>query len=332
MSNTTTSSSWQTEFNDRIKAFSADINVPEEKVRSVLADLGADGKDERSLTIIDNEEYLPMGDLRQQFVESELTKLSLLRLGMAHLRGKTQLDPVSPTSDNLSEVAGAIKQMVASNRNKSDWSDEELINAYDIDATDVITVLSKRTHGRPCIVFNSDGSVNKEVSLQLIKAAKRGPTTNRFSVAGKVVVVYRAGEFVSKPIDESPFFPGVPLVEGYCAQSNTNWTGIDHQIRVLVRLYIKHIEKAPLSKAEMKRIWKDAQRANETKALYVPEHAHKIPTDFETEYSEAVLVYEELQNADQLPKLKLMPNQKPTVDNGFSDHKAAGYGLNMMLP
>jgi hypothetical protein len=302
MSSTPISSSWQSEFNDRIKAFSADINVPEDKVRSVLADLGADGKDERSLTIIDNEEYLPMGDLRQQFVETGLTKLSLLRLGMAHLRGKTQLDPVSPTNDSgMSEVAGAIKQMVASNRPKSDWSDEELINAYDDDAPEVISVLSKRTHGRPCIVFNSDGTVNKAVSLDLIKIAKKNPTADRFSVGGKVVAVHRVGSFSVKPIDESPFFVGVPLVAGYCSQSNTNWNDIPHEIRVLVRLHVTRVEKTPVSKAEMKRIWKAAQ----------------MP-DFKEEYSEAVLVYEELQNADQLPKLKLIPNQKPAVDTGFS--------------
>jgi len=80
---------------------------------------------------------------------------------------------------NQQQPMEGIQFLVASNRPKSDWTDEELLKVYDQDATEVAEVIRKRTHGRPCIVFHSDQSVNIEASLKLVKTAKRQPTSNR---------------------------------------------------------------------------------------------------------------------------------------------------------
>lgn len=313
MSNTSTSTpAWKTEFDARVKAFAEAIGLDETKVLETLKAYGADGESSHSLDMIDSEEVLPMAELFTLFVDSGLVPKGRLRLGVATLRGKTHLDESATTNggDSVHELAGSIKEMVASNRPKSDWSDEELLKVYDRDATEAADVLRKRTHGRPCIVLQKDQSVNLPPSLKLVKTAKRQPTAKQFIWEGKPVTVYRAGEFPAQPIDESPFFPGVALVDGYCPKSGTDWNGVDHKVRVLVRIYAHDIETAQLSKMQMKEICKDAGQMG-----------------FGDKYSEALLRYEELEAQDKLPKLKIMPDEVRSepygggTDDGFSGRK-----------
>lgn len=320
MSNTSTTSvpAWKTEFDERIKAFAEAIGLDEAKVREKLKEYGADGESSHSLDMIDSEEVLPMQELFTLFVDSKLVPKGRLRLGVATLRGKTHLEeaPTTNGGEAVEVLCGSIKEMVASNRPKSDWTDEELLKVYDRDATEAAEVLRKRTHGRPCIVFHRDQLVNVEASLKLVKTAKRQPTSNQFVWDKKPVRVYRAGEFLAQPIDESPFFPGVALVDGYCSQSGTDWNGIDHRTRVLVRIYVREIETASLSKMDMKKICKDA---------------HDL-TEFGDEYLDALLRYEELETQDKLPKLKIMPDEvRPEPydggrDDGFGGHTPYKYG------
>lgn len=309
MSNTSTSvPTWKTEFDERIKAFAEAIGLDEATVREKLTEYGADGKFSHSLDMIDSEEVLPMQELFKMFVDSGLVPKGRLRLGIATLRGKTHLDE-SPTTngDPVHELAGSIKEMVAANRPKSEWSDEELLKRLDRDEPEVAEVLRKRTHGRPCIVLKKDQSVNVEPSLKLVKTAKRQPTAKQFIWDGKPVTVYRAGEYPAELIDESPFFPGVALVDGYCSKSGTDWNGVDHKTRVMVRIYVREIETAALNKMQMKKICKDA---------------HEL-TEFGDEYPDAFLRYEELEAQDKLPKLRITTGEvRPepydgTKDDGF---------------
>jgi len=182
MSNTTSSSTsvpaWQSEFDNRIKAFAESIGLEIPEVLKVLEELGVDGKTSQSLTIIDSEEFLPMGDLRAAFVDSGLTKIARLRSGMPHLRGATRLDSAVAVNGNnsLDKVSDAIQGMISANRPKSDWDDQELLEKYDQDATEIIDILGRKSKGRPCIVFNKNGDVNVSVSLALLKEAKRRST------------------------------------------------------------------------------------------------------------------------------------------------------------
>lgn len=312
MSNTSTTSvpAWKTEFDERIKAFAEAIGLDESKVRETLKGYGADGESSHSLDMIDSEEAFPMQELFTLFVDSGLVPKGRLRLGVATLRGKTHLEEAATTNggDSVHELAGSIKEMVASNRPKSDWTDEELLKVYDQDATEVAEILRKRTHGRPCIVFHRDQSVNVAASLKLVKTAKRQPTSNQFVWEKKPVRVYRAGEFMAHPIDESPFFPGVALVDGYCSKSNTDWSLISQKRRILARIQSQDIETAQLSKSEMKRICKDARKL----------------TEFGDVYDEAALRYEELDAQDKLPKLKIMPDEVRAEPCGGHDDGFGG--------
>ncbi len=302
MSNSTSSSPtppWKDEFNKRVQAFAEAIGVPEETVRQHLSNLGCDGETDRSLTIIDSEEALPFGDLRQEFVEAnKVTKLAILRIGMPHLRGKTAVD-VKPTSNgcceegsDLGKVCDSIEKMVSTNRPKADWSDKELLSALDESTTEIAEVLSKRTRGRHCIVFDGDGNVDVEASLELVKIAKKQATRNEHRVRGKIVRVYRAGKWLARPLDESPFVIGEPLVRDYCASSETDWKDISHEARVLARIYIQYCETAKLSLRDFREVCDDAR---------------KDVGHFREKYGKAAMLYDEMSAQDKLPKLKIMP-------------------------
>ena len=289
--------SWEVELNSRIQAFAKTTGIVEDTVRTVLANLGVDSKTEQSLTIIDNPEFLPMNDLFEAFVDSGLTKKALLRIAVPHLRGMTHLGETSNSVNG--EILKSIKDIAESNRPLTSMNEEELLNKYDDSSTEVAKILRERTHGRTCVVFNKDGTTNKSVSLELIKAAKKQQTPDKYSVNGKLVRTYRVGEFPLSPLDESPFYSGIALVNGYCAKSDTQWNGISHENRVFVSLITGN-----LSKMEMKRIWKNA------KSMTLDE--------LKEEYPEAALEYEEMQANDTLPKLKIITESNTTkLDKGF---------------
>jgi len=310
---------WQSEFDGRIRAFAEAIGIEESKVLEVFDELGVDGKTSQSLTIIDNEDFLPMGDLRAAFVDSGLTKIARLRSGMPHLRGATRLDTVTVSENsNADKVSNAIQDMIAANRPKKDWSDQELLEGYNEDATEIIDILGRKSKGRPCIVFDKKGNVNISVSLDLLKAAKRRTTNDRHLVDGRPVHVFRVGEFLSAPLEESPLCIGQTLLAGYCGTSNTEWTGIDTKYRVLARVYIQHVANKAISNLEMQQLCKEAKSLSKS-AVPISE----ITVDNSELLIAAVNKYEFLESQDQLPKLKIFSEflrpERYTgrVDSGF---------------
>lgn len=312
MSQTASPSSqiWRDEFDKRIRAFASEIGVSEDDARAALSPLGVDGQSEQSLAILEDPiSGLTTQDLFEAFVDTKMTQKTKLRFASRHLRG-TSL--VSETTDPTSALADAVKEMAASTRPMSAWKDRELLEALDEGATEVAKNLQTRTKSRPCIVFNDNQSVDIEESLLLVKTARKQPTQkeHRHSVTGRLVRVFRAGEFIAKPLDESPFFPRVALVNNYCSQSDTDWTGIPHEVRVLVRIYTQYCETKALSMREMRQVLADAKKGME---------------HFRDEYGRAVLKYDELAAQDKLPKLKVMPDDVRSsagsgqADTGFQD-------------
>lgn len=286
MSDTPSVPAWSLEFNSRVSAFSSALGVEETKVREVLADYGATGEDSHSLDMIDSEETLPMADLFQMFVDSKLAKKGRLRLAVPHLRGKTSFEDVSESSNAMQPC----HEWLSLQRPKADWSDLELLSAYDDTSSDVWDILRKRSHGRPFVVFAENGSVNVNESLKLLVLAKRQPTHPKHLVNGKLVRVFRAGEFLARTLNESPFRPGQILVDDYCHESGTNWKGVSEEARIICRLHVAKVEKAQLSSRELKSLAARAQNLVELRE----------------ELDVAALLYDELKGQDKLPSLKIL--------------------------
>lgn len=295
---------WQVEFNERIAAFAAAVSLSEEKVHEVFSDMGIDGQSERSLLILENDEFLPASDIFHSFCDSGLTKKTLVRFGLPHLRGRAWKGDTVDAVDSTANLTDAINRMVDSNRPKSDWSDKELLTHYDENNYEVAEVLRKRTHSRPVIIYNEDGSLHESLCLELIKAAKRQPTAKRIIRNSIAYRVYRAGEFPVRPIDASPFSIGVALIDGYCPSSETDWAGVDHVARVLAHIYVFDIESVQLSKRDLNAICEDARIGVE---------------HFRKKYPSAALRYDELERDGKLPDLKISPKSTSSlpIDNGF---------------
>lgn len=316
---TVQSSPWVEEFRNRVKAFAAAAHLTETVVLDILKnDFGVDEQQADCLTILDSDEFLPASDLFKAFVDSKLARIARVRMGIPHLRGRTHLDEPKATTNgdaNVEQPTGGVvdvlKELVNQNRPLESWSIEELLEKYDEAHPEVTKRLSMITHGRPCIILNREQGeikVNIAESAKLVRVAMKQPTSDRALVKGKTVVVYRVGtEFPVEPIDESPFFPGMALVNGFCGRSGTDWNGVDTEARVLARIYVQHVETAQLSKKQMKEVCEDARKGAD---------------HFRDEYPEASIKYDEMKAKDTLPRLKISPKDaKQEVtgrrDNGF---------------
>lgn len=306
--NTPVVSPSQKELDSRVSAFVKAIGSTELIVRGHLMKLGVDFDDpDTALTILDTEEFLTFGDLCKAFVSSEITQIAKLRMGLKHLRGTSAVIEVSPTADqnstaaNLSSLTDSIKSLINANRPKENWTTQELLTVY-LEDDEARNILGKRTKGRHCIVFQSDGTVNIAASATLISIAIRQPTQETHMVDGKCVKVHRAGQLPPQLLDECPFSPGVALVGNYDSSTNTNWENIPHECRVLAYLYVNRVEKCKLSSKQFREVCKDAASGVE---------------HFRAEYPHAGLMYDELAAAGNLPRLKLVENAKPVVDRGY---------------
>lgn len=306
MSNTT-EPVWKKEFDERVEAFANAINLSKEKTMEVLSSLV--GYDEQSLTLLESPEYLPIGDLFTKFADSGLTQISRIRFGIKHLRGSNGSDV------NIGDEKSLINALANFGKDKNDLTIEELFDRYDEDHPEIAEIIRKRTHGRPCIAYDRNGKINKEVTLELIAIAKKQPTSNYYSSNGEPYRVLRAGEFPVILVDESPFSRGTALINGYCPESETQWTGIPHEARVLARIYVFDIEKARLSQRELRSICNEIADFNGTNGGAVG--------NFRKKYPRAAVRYDTLKENNQLPTLKINPNNT-NKDSGFAS-KDSGF-------
>lgn len=287
--------SWKQELDSRIKNFSEAIEVSENTVREVFASFGISGENEKSLFMLEDGESLPISDLFEGFVDSGLTKKSLIRYGMKFLLPKSNSDKIDTT------ISSSIEKLLENNIPKPNLSDLELLKRYDQNDSEITDILRKRSHGRFFLVFNTDRTINIESSFEMLKIAKRQPMSDKHSINGRIQRLYRAGEAPSEVFEESPFFPGVLLQNEFCPKSSTTWKNVTEEARILIRLHVKNVEKAQISQMEMKKLAKLALDLNSLKE----------------ELSEAVLIYDSLKEVGKLPSLKTSSNNKSTLDNGF---------------
>lgn len=291
------------ELTKRIDAFANAIGVDAAIVRDKLAEEGVDvNNPEQAITILDNDDYLPFADLAKQFLDTKLTKKAPLRLGISHLRGKTTLS--EPNGHGLGELANAVQDMAKANRPISSWRDRELLEAYDSNSPHIHKELNERAHGRHCIVFEKNEQIDVDASLNMLQIAKRQTTSDKMRIGSDLRRVYRSGEVVEKPLDASPFYLNEPLINDYCPKSDTDWKGVPHERRVILRIQVMEIEKKELSQRVLRTLWNDALDLDQQ--------------DFQSAYGQAFLLYGELKEQSKLPTLKLMRrNINKKVDSGF---------------
>ena len=309
VSSVSTEKPWTNEFNRRMLAFSTAIKMDVESVMGLFKKLGIDSTEEDCLTLLDSELFLPASDIFKTFVDEGHAPIARVRMGIAHLRGQTSLEEPKPTLNGDSGIMGGVTtiltKLVEQGRRVEDLTVEELLERYDEQHPEAIERLSRLSHGRPCIILNADGTVNVHESTKMVKTAMKQATSDRHIISGKVVRVWRAGtEFMVKPLDESPFYRNVALVNGVCARSGTDWNEVEQDARVLVRIYVHDVESASLNKMLMKQLNQDAKQGVDS---------------MREKYPEAAMRFDELKELGQLPTLKVSHRDMVIEPSGRKD-------------
>ena len=120
------------------------------------------------------------------------------------------------------------------------WPDNELLEQYnDHCSADVEDQLKKRSNGRPCIVFNEDGSVNVEDSLYMLRKARQHEMPDKFKIREELKLLYRIGEFPKTVFFECPVHRNTLLIDGYCDECGQTWDVNDHKKNAFIRILMQ---------------------------------------------------------------------------------------------
>jgi len=220
-----------------------------------------------------------------------------MKVAFAYLQG------IDPFAREKPTAPGSLAEAYLMNRPIGQWSDEELIKKYGKECpADIENELASRTKNRPCIIFNDDGAVNVEVSLKLVRMARRQDTPKTFAVNGEVRIVYATGEFPLDIFYECPVHSSVLLVDGYCEECGTVWD--DPAGNRNKNAFIRLIPKQGL----------DPARIQELAVKSLPELAKLYPKIWRQ--------YQELKEEDNLPSLKRHISKTKSGDPFNAVHRA----------
>lgn len=118
------------------------------------------------------------------------------------------------------------------------YSDLELLQKYGKECPPrVEEELQKRTHNRPCIIFEEDtGKVDIENSLYMVRKAHRQDTPKTYMIRGELKVLYPIGFFPADVFYECPVHSNVLLVDGYCEECSQVWDTNEYEKNAFLRL------------------------------------------------------------------------------------------------
>jgi len=204
----------------RIKEASSIMKKPVGQIVTYLSKMGID-HDETGISLLDAE-TTKEEDAKPIFVDKGNVPIAKFRLGWAILKGQSK---------------SSAKRTETSKRPVPQWSDEDVVKAYGPDApVNIIAEMKKRGDDKRFIVFGSDGNIDVETTVTLLRLSRRQPIPATYQVKGELVRVHRVGEFPQIHFEECPLHQEVVLAEGYCEKCKTSWSKIDMDKRVLVRV------------------------------------------------------------------------------------------------
>jgi hypothetical protein len=204
------------------------------------------------------------------------------------------------------QVAGELRGAEASDayvsQKKVDrMSFEQLLERYDPrDDNLVAKKLRELSGGKRFIVFEGD-QVDQKASLRLLLELKRGmgEVPIAVSTAGGPAKTYKVGDVPNDELDENPLYPGRALrTDETCDQTLRSWKGIAPQIRQLVYLAVTRTGEIKVS---------SLADAHDVLDRCLAKEAVDNPAHFTSRYPKATLIYRELQDKSQLPRLKVKP-------------------------
>lgn len=195
-----------------------------------------------------------------------------------------------------SDDSSSRRPVISSHRVQG-MSVAELVTNYDPREAEnpVGKRLTELSKSKPCIVFNGDGTVNIESSVQLINEIRDDyPAREGFAVDGIPQPLYKIGERLVQLGDENPLYPGRLLRPGEeCDQTNRSWEGISHTLRVLLHLAVTRTHELRIE---------SIQQADAAMDLALAEDGEKKTRRL---YPNASILFDDLKSKGTLPTLKI---------------------------
>lgn len=190
------------------------------------------------------------------------------------------------------------------------YKDEELIGAYGEEcSSDILDELNRRSSGRPFVVFDEGGKVDAEMSIRMLRIARRQPTSPQHVVMndGKSISLrlHPVGAFPTFWVEECPIHPNVILVDGYCEECDETFDGISEGDRKAIRIYADVVGSAVMDRQfvhdMLKRVRKDGSG-----------YLLELPAAFRR--------FNELEEIERLPVLRRRPSTMGGKKDPFYMH------------
>jgi hypothetical protein len=199
----------------------------------------------------------------------------------------------------VEEYKIAMETLIKANRPIGQWSDEELLKAYNPDCDPIIIeVLDRKAHERAFVIFTDEanGVIDIEASMSLLKQARKGKTPVHYPVKNVLKRVYRSGHFPSRSMYHCPFHPDVILVNGYCDECQREWNVTNYEEMQFARI-IYELGDAPTDRAYI------GQFINELMQFGIV--SKDGGASVKDDYPKAYAVFLERKANEELPKLKV---------------------------
>ena len=256
-------------------------------IRAALKKLGVDDTED-GLSLLKDEfisfDDFQAGIITEIMVLGNIADIPLPRLKKAWSILKDQDKEshaiTNPTPDLPMSVIETLAKTI---KPLPQWSNLELLNEYTKDGQlSVHEELTRRTKGRFVIIFNEDGSLDIDNSLNMIKKAQFQDTPQIYKLrTGELREVYRIGDFPLRVFYECPLHKDVLLLDGYCEECTTHWDLEDSERNVFLRLLM-----------------------DETKGIDFRLYKDKSLTELKSLFPKIYLEYTFLSDEGKLPSLK----------------------------
>ena len=205
---------------------------------------------------------------------------------------------------------GSSKSSYVSSRKAEVMTISELLERYNPrDSHNAVgDRLNKLSNKENCIVFTESGTVNVEVSVNLLNAIIDGhDRITSTIVEEKVFQVYKIGDKPDIYVNLNPFYDK-PLRPGdICSKTLRSWKGISDVVRHIIHIAFKNTGEIKMADIDT--------------IHTIMDYAEKkyAETYFRMKYPRASLTYDELVKTNSLPSLKIKLSTSRAIDNKNND-------------
>lgn len=166
--------------------------------------------------------------------------------------------------------------------------------------------LNTRANGKSFIVIDQNEKIQLELSLDLLKKARRGDVIPEMIAIGanERAMVYPIQSFrrENRVKEESPFVPGTPLFNGYCDQSDEDFSLVGEDARKFIRLIVEFTNSPAYKNSKFHKFSLNSH--SDRKAIMAS--AFKGIEDLKKTWPTVSLMYEDRKLAGTLPSLKIV--------------------------